>query len=41
LGKNDNEDLSKHREDGIAKSSRNMTNGFGMYYYEGMCVETP
>jgi len=28
LGKNDNEGLSKHRENGIAKPSRNMTNGF-------------
>ena len=28
MGKNKNEGFSKHREDGIAKSSRNMKNGF-------------
>jgi hypothetical protein len=40
LGKNNDEGLSKHREDGIAYSCRNMTNGFECFFMK-VCVETP
>ena len=39
FGGKSNEDLSKHREEGIAKSSRNMTNGFECIIMN-VCVST-